>query len=492
MIPDLCKRKEIIEMANIKKNFVYQTVYQIMSLILPLITSPILARTLGAEGLGTYSYINTIVSYFILAANLGMYKYGIRSIAAVRDDKERLNSVFWEIWNLHKMISILIGIVYVGIGLTLKEYRLYYMIMFLSYIGGVININWLFFGIEEFKKIAIRDMIIKMATFILIVCFVRADNGLLYYFIVNAVGSLVANLIYWVMYKKYICKTRVNFKGTMSHLKPMLILFIPVLLETLYTSMDKVMLGFMCAKSEVGYYENADKALIARTIIYSITTVLMPRMANLLAKKDFKEFNRLMKQATGITMLLSSAFAFGTAAIAREFSVIFWGEDFVQCTNLIIVMAMAMPAVVLSREVREQYLIPANKDNEYILSAASGAIFNFIANAIMIPRIGAMGAAVATLLSEYIVLIVQLIVVKNELEMYKYIHGNEIYFLFGFIMFVFVRFIGQTLGIHLYSLFIEIFAGILLYGVFCCGYWYVRKDTYYLSLFFNMLKKIKK
>lgn len=479
-------------MANIKKNFIWQTLYQIMSLILPLVTSPIISRSLQAEGLGTYSYINTIVSYFVIAANLGIYKYGIRTIATVRDDKNKLNKVFWEIWNLHKIIAVLIGIVYIVICITIKTNKLFYIIMFFSYIGGVININWLFFGIEEFKKIAIRDMFIKVLTFILIIFFVRLENGLFYYFIINAVSNLVSNLIYWFMYKQYIWKIKIKFGGLLKHLRPMLILSVPVLLETLYTSMDKVMLGYMCSKSEVGYYENADKALIARTVIYSITTVLLPRMANLLAKKDNEEFNRLMKQATAITILLSSAFAFGTAAIAKEFSVIFWGQNFEKCANLIIVMALAMPAVVLSREIREQYLIPANKDNEYILSAASGAVCNFVINLILIPQIGSLGAAIATFISEYIVLSVQMFVVRKEFKMYEYVRGNEIYLIFGLIMFSIVRFIGLTWGIHLYSLLAEIFVGAFVYVILCCLYWYLKKDMYYFNMVFSLIKKIIK
>lgn len=479
-------------MSNIKKNFFYQTIYQIMSMILPLITSPLLARSLGAEGLGIYSYLNTIVSYFILAANLGMYKYGIRSIAAVRDDRRKLNNVFWEIWNLHKIIAIGVGVIYIFLGMVMDEYRLFYFIMFISYIGGVININWLFFGVEEFRKVTIRDMIVKISTFILIVCFIRTKNSLIIYFIINSISSLISNWIYWFMNKQYVWKIKVKLRDCFKHFKPLMVLFIPVLLETLYTSMDKVMLGIMCAKSEVGYYENADKALIARTMIYSITTVLMPRMANLIAKRDYDEFNRLMKQATGITILLSSAFAFGTASIAREFSVIFWGKEFFRCTNLIIVMALAMPAVVLSREIREQYLIPANRDKEYILSAASGAICNFIANAIMIPMLGAMGAAIATLISEYVVLIVQLFVVKKEIKMYKYIHGNEMYLFFGIIMFMVVRFVGKTLGVHIYSLICEIFVGVIVYALLCCIYWLLIKDNFYFGIIKDILRKKKR
>lgn len=476
-------------MASIKKNFMYQTAWQIMQMILPLITSPILARTLGAEGLGTYSYISSIVGYFVLVANLGMYKYGIREIAAVRDDREKLSRVFWEIWKLHSLLAVFIGVIYIVFALFFSDYAIYFMLMLALYIGNVININWLFVGVEDFKKIAIRDMTVKLVTFVLIVIFIRSKESLPLYIIINAVGSLISNIIYWVMYGRYVKKIKVSIKETFYHGKAMCILFIPILLESLYTSMDKVMLGYMCEKSEVGYYENADKALIAKTIIYSITTVLMPRMANLLAKKDYDKFNKLMKDSTGIILILSSAFAFGTAAIAKEFSVIFWGSDFIRSAGLIMILALAMPAIVLSREIREQYLIPASKDKEYLLSAGIGAMANMIINILLIPQFGAIGAAIATVISEYLVLITQMIVIKEELYMYKYIHGNEIYFIFGIVMFVIVRNIGKLLGVHIYTIIVEILVGVMIYTVSCMIYWIISKQSYYLGMIKRLLSR---
>lgn len=201
------------------------------------------------------------------------------------------------------------------------------------------------------------------------------------------------------MYRQYVVNVRVSIRKSFLHLRPMYTLFIPVLLESLYVRMDIVMLGVMCIKSEVGYYENASKALIAQRMVYAITTVLMPRAANLLAQKDYKKYDRLMKQSTNITILIVSAFAFGTAAIAKEFSVIFWGTDFIRSADMIIIMALAMPAIVLSREVREQYIIPAGRDRKYMLSAAAGAMVNLLTNMILIPIYGANGAALATLIS---------------------------------------------------------------------------------------------
>lgn len=469
-------------MGNTKKNFMWHSAYVALEMILPLITSPILSRTLGAEGVGMYSYLYSIVSYFVLIANLGMYKYGIREIAAVRDDQKKLNETFWEIWKLHAILSLGIGCCYFVFVLFFSKHTFYFMIMSAIYFGGVININWLFIGIEEFKKITIRDMSIKIIIFLLIVFFVRGKNSLMIYITINSLGSFVSNFIYWIMCKKYVKNIVVSYKKMFSHLKPMLILFIPVLLESLYENMDRVMLGIMHVKSEVGYYENANKALIARTIIFSVMTVLMPRMANLLSKKEYDTFHRLMRQSTGIILVLAAAFSFGTAAIAKEFSVIFWGKDFARCTNLIIIMAMAMPAVVLSREIREQYLIPAGRDREYLLSAAAGTFSNLLINLILIPGFGATGAAIATLLSEYVVLLVQMIVIRHELSFVYYIHGNEIYFVFGILMFIVVRRVGYIFGTHLFSLLLEILVGGVVFTMFCVLYWKLSGQYYYLDL----------
>ncbi len=479
-------------MSSIKKNFMYQTMFQVLSMILPLITSPLLAKQLGPEGIGIYSYVNTILSYFILFANMGVYKYGIREIAATKDNKNNMSKVFWEIWYFHLIISFIIGIIYFIFSLFTKKYKIYFFLSLFSYIGNIININWLFTGLEDFKKVSLRDMAFKIIAFFLIIFFVRGDNSLVKYFILMVSCNFFGSWIFWIMAKNKINNSNIKISGIFSHWKGMLILFIPVLLESLYANMDKVMLGIMRPKSEVGFYENADKALIARTIICSITIVLMPKMTNILKNKETNKFDELMKKSTNIIVLLSSAFAFGTAAVSKEFSNIFWGSNFDYCTNLIIIMAMAMPGALLSREIREQYLIPASKDKQYLFSAGMGAIINLIVNLILIPIYGAIGAAIATLISEYSVLFFQMYGVRKELKMTNYLKGNSIYVLFGIIMFIIIRIYGNYLGIHIYTLLSEIILGAIIFSTLCYTYWKITKNTYYLDLFSSIIKKLKK
>lgn len=148
-------------------------------MILPLITSPILSRALGANGLGVYSYTTTILNYFVLIANLGIYRYGIRCIASAGDDKIERSKVFWEIFLSHILISVVIFGLYILFAVNFQgEYLQYYIVLTLMYLGGTLNINWFFFGIEEYKGVAIRDMVIKIATFVLIVLCVNNEHDL--------------------------------------------------------------------------------------------------------------------------------------------------------------------------------------------------------------------------------------------------------------------------------------------------------------------------
>lgn len=477
-------------MASIKKNFVYQVIWQVLSMILPLVTSPLLARTIGVEGIGTYAYVNAVASYFVLVANLGVYKYGIRELGAVNKDTEKISKKFREIWTLHGIISLFVGVLYIMYTLF-SEYKLYFSIMSLFYIGQILNISWLYAGVEDFKKVTIRDTVAKLASFVLIVIFVRDKDDLIKYIIIMASSIFGGSIIYWVSFRKYVKKVPVEWKNIVPHIKGFLILFVPVLLESVYSVADKIMLGVMDTKTAVGFYENAEKALIANRIIHALSIVMTPRLSYLIANNSRNQVHQFMKKSIDVSMLLSVAFAFGTAAVAREFSVVFWGKEFSVCTNLIIVMAMAMPAMAIARVIREEYLISAKEDKKYILSAGVGAAVDVVLNIFLIPYCGAMGAAISTLAAEYAVLLTQCIVIRKQLPLSKYMKGNYVYVLFGILMFILVRIIGNVIGISLFSLLLEITAGVILYSVMCFIYWEITDQVYYFEVLKKIFKKIR-
>ncbi len=477
-------------MANLKKNFMYQSMYQILTMILPLVTSPILSAALGAEGVGIYTYVTTIESYFVLVANLGIYKYGTREIAKVQSNREEVSRVFREIWILHALLSIAVGFLYIFYIVMAGEYLLFFSISFLGYIASAANLGWLFAGMEDFRKITIRDAAVKVAAFFLIIILVKDETDLAAYFWLMSICSLLAVSFYWVLYREYIDKVKVDVRGICRHFRGMLVLFIPLLLESLFNSMDKVMLGVFCSKAEVGYYGNAEKALICKRLIYSLSIVLLPKMSYLISMKNREEYDRLMKQSVGLIILLSSVFGLGTAAVAKEFSEVFWGADFAACADLIIIMSAAIPGTMAANTIREQYLIASGNERKYLFAAGTGTLVNLVLNLLLIPRYGAVGAAIATLASEYTVCIVQIIVVRKDIPIVSYLRGNGIYLLFGIVMFAVVRWSAGRMSGGVAALLAEIALGGCVFVMMCVIYWLAAGQYYYLRLMRKYGKKV--
>jgi len=247
-------------MESIKKNFIYNILYQILIIILPLITAPYISRTLGANAVGIYSYTNSIAYYFLLVAMLGIGNHGNRSVASVRDNQEKLNETFSSIFSLQFItfsISILTYILYVLF--ISKDNQLISFIQLIYIASGLFDISWLFFGLEKFKITVTRNTLIKIGTVVCMFIFVHSPEDLWKYTIIMSGGTFISQIYLWGYVKKYVKFKWVGFKRIFSNLKPVLILFIPVLAYSIYKVMDKIMLGNMSGYAEVGFYNNAEK-----------------------------------------------------------------------------------------------------------------------------------------------------------------------------------------------------------------------------------------
>lgn len=475
-----------------KKNFLYQSFWQILTIILPLITSPILSRVLGADGIGTYAYLSAIEGYFSIVADLGVYRYGVREIAKVKDDQENINKIFSEIWIVHTIIFLVVTLFYLIYIFGFSKYQHYMLLFFLMYIGDYLKINWLYTGIENFKKITIIDSIIKLFSFFGIVFFINSKSDLALYIILMSCSSFISSIIYWVLSPKYVKFTKVKFSSALKHFKGIVILFIPVLMENIYTNMDKVMLGLLSTSSEIGFYDNATKALISNRVIYAISLVITPKMVGLARDKSADEINKLMFRCVEISMILSCAFAFGTASVSTPFSILFWGEEFTPCILLIKVLVISMPAMALSRIIREGFLITTDQDDKYLFSSFFGAFSNFVLNALLIPKYSALGASIATVVSEYVVLVAQIFIVKKQVNFTAMIKSQYIYVIFGMIM-LGINLLVQNFwtGSSFLLLMIQVAVGVVVYSSLCLIYWKKTGNEYYLGLIKNTLRKKK-
>ena len=479
-----------METTSIKRNFMYQIAYQVLIIILPFVTSPYIARVIGAEGLGIYSYSYSIAYYFVLFSMLGLSNYGNRAIAQCRDKENELSETFSNIVSLHMLFSCICCVVYILYVVFLAKERLYAGVQFAYVISGLFDISWFYFGIEKFKLTVTRNTIIKILNVIFVLIFVKKPDDLWKYCVIMAFGMLISQISLWFPLKKFVAFQKPTWKKMKRHIKPLLILFIPAIAVSLYKYMDKIMIGAMSSKVQLGLYENAEKVInIPLTIITSFGTVMLPKMSNLVASNNKEKTNQYILMSMKYVMCLAFALSCGLAGIGNVFARFFWGQEFDLSGVLIMGLSITIPFVSFANIIRTQYLIPSEKDKEYLSSVIGGAVVNLIVNTLLIPRLGAIGATIGTILAEIFVCMIQTLSVKRELPILQYIKNIWIFAAFGVIMFVGVFCIGNVMEHTAFALFLQIICGMLIYGGLCMLYFILIKDTMFLKMWHKIKKK---
>ena len=475
-------------MKSLQKNFLYNVLYQILLVILPLITAPYISRTLGATAVGVYSYTYSVAYYFLLIAMLGIGNHGNRSVAAVRDDREKLNKTFSSIYSL-QVITFSIAILAYAIYLVLfvKDNRLIVLLQLIYVTSGLFDIGWLFFGLEQFKLTVARNTLIKISTVVLMFVFVHKPSDLWKYTLIMSAGTLFSQAYLWLYVKKYVSFEKCSVKEITSNIKPVLILFIPVLAYSIYKVMDKIMLGNMSSYDQVGFYNNAEKIInIPMGIITALGTVMLPRMSNIVANGDKKRVDDYIRISAKLVTLLSSAIAFGLMGVSSVLAPVFFGDEFIACGEIIRLLSVTVFFIAWANVIRTQYLIPNKRDSIYLTSTMVGAILNLI-----IPKYQANGAAFGTIVAEFSVMLVQMVAVKNELPMRKYIMSYSPILIIGLIMAVLVDRIGIKLGVSVSTLAIQILAGGFFFCIATIAYLRISNDEMW-RLGVDSIKKRKK
>lgn len=473
---------------SLKSNLSYQTIYQFLNICLPLITAPYLSRVLGPAGLGVYSFVTSISDFFILFAMLGINNYGTRCVAECKHDKSELTFVFKEIYCIQLITSIACIILYGVYIVFLCEYNsLIATIQGIAVLSCLLNINWFFFGLEEFKLTVMRNMFIRIVTFFLIILLVNKETDLWLYTLLMASSTLVSNFVLW-FFLPYFITIRKNRKLELKkHIKPIILLFIPLMAMSIYHLMDKVMLGWLSTYKETGYYYNVDKIInIPAGILLGIGTVMLPRITSLITEgKKNESVGLFLKTLEGL-IVTSVAISFGTAAISDEFIPFFFGEGYNNCILLTIVLCPVLIIKAFSLTIRNVYLVPNHKDKYYIQSVVAGAVVNIIINYLLIPKFDALGAVIGTLFAELVACIWQYYAVRKELKYVSTIVRSFSYFIIGCVMYVVVRLTANMLtNFSLFvRLLIEIVIGGAVFSIICLLFWQKTKNDF-LALFIN-------
>lgn len=448
-----------------KKNIFYNISYQLLLMIIPFITSPYLSRIIGKEGVGIYTYTYSISHYFVLFSVMGLANYGNRAIAQKRCNKEELNITFCGIYIMQIVFTIISCIIYlIGVFVLGAQYKQILLIQTMFVLSAAFDVSWFFYGIEQFKLMVVRNAIVKISTTIFIFLFVKESTDLWKYAFIMAAGTMISQIFLWLKLPKYVQFKKPTWKEIYKHIKPNIILFVPVIAVSLYRIMDKVMLGKISTMEETGLYENADKLVtLPLTIITSIGVVMMPKMANMFIRGENKKTDTYLRDSMQLVLALSIPMAYGMAAIAKEFAPIYYGKEFADCGILIMALSPILIFSSVANVIRTQYLIPKEKDKIYIISVISGAAVNLIINFIFIPKMGAMGAVIGTFFAEFIVMFVQCISIRREINFKQYFKDSVPFFLSGLIMFFILEGLETIMKASLITVFLQIIVGAGIY-----------------------------
>ena len=454
-------------MKSENKNFLLNVIYQMLTYVFPLITVSYISKRLGVDNVGIYSYTYSIVYMFMLAGMLGINNYGNREIAKVRDNKKELSFVFWSIYRLQLM---LVGIAIIGylsyLLLWCKTYKGIAIIQGIYLLSVCFDVNWFYFGLEKFRLTITRNCIIKVASLLLILCFVRTQNDLGVYTFIMA-GSTVASQLYLVVsLYKYVDSAKPTICDSLKHLKGCAVLFIPVLSFGIYRVMDKTMLGSLSTVTELGYYENAERLInIPISIINALGTVMLPRMAYLIQNKT-SDSKKTIYASMKLALLLASVMASGLYLISDDIAVVLFGREFLKSGSIIRALSITILASAWANVIRTQYLIPMRMDSTYVLSTIGGAVVNLVLNILLIGKYGAYGACVGTIAAEYFVMLYQTVHVRKNLDIGKYTKLLLKDLLSAGIIMGIAYCVGRFFTMIYIRLAVNIFTAVMLFAVF--------------------------
>lgn len=405
---------------SIAKNAILNIVYKISSILFPLLTYPYVSRILLSDGLGKVAFFTNVTNYALLIGSLGISTYGIRAVAKCRDSKEDLVRVSKELLFINTIVTVLVLFALFCSFFFVDKFRTN-SFLFLICIGQVaispISMEWLYGGLEQYSYITIRAVIFKIISLLLIFLFIHTRDDYKIYALITAfgyVGNYICNFIHSRKYINWKYKNKLNLK---VHLKPTLWLFASLLSVNIYTNVDSIMLGFICGDSALGLYDIAVKAkTVLLSLINAISAVLLPRLSYYVSQKNDTLYGDMLRKSIRVIFIIAIPLTIFFEIAAADCILVLGGEHF---RAAIPCMMILMPILLISgfsNITGNQILIPHNMDSCFTKAVTAGAVVDIVLNAILLPRFSLYGAAVATVIAEFVQMLIQVMYSRRYLK----------------------------------------------------------------------------
>ncbi|NMM65090.1 oligosaccharide flippase family protein [Clostridium sp. P21] len=456
---------------TIKFNSILNIVYTTLKILFPIITFPYASRILGPTEIGRINFANTFISYFILLASLGIPTYAIRECAKVKDDKSKLNSVYSELLSLNFIFTFISYLCLVVVLNTFDFNKYKNLIYFysISIIFTTIGVSWIFNVFEKYFYIIMRSLIFQVISLILLFVFVKSKNDYMIYAGLIIFSNVGSNILDFGYARKFVTFSLKSISNIKRHIKPILIMFSVTIASTIYVNLDVTILGMLKSAREVGLYTAATKINLALvTLISSISTVLLPRLSYYISRNNTDKYDYLIYKTVDFIMMVAIPISVGLFVLSKDIIVLFSGIGFIDAFMQMRILAIGICCSRLNYIIAIQIFIPIDKEKYSLYSTLCGAIVNCILNYFMIPKWGGNGAAVATVISEIIVLLCCLYLLNRLNYMNKFIKclGNcWQYILASFEIVIIAIFINKINSNLIQKLFLIVMISIISYFI---------------------------
>lgn len=413
-----------MEKQSIKKNIIYNFIKTCSALVFPLITFPYISRVLQPDHIGKCDFGQSIVNYFSLIASLGITTYAIRECSVVSKDKKKLSNLASQIFSI-SILTTLVAYILLVISLLffkqLEEYRLLILIQSTSIVMITLGADWLNSAMEDFRYITIRTFCFQIISLIIMLLFVKEPEDYLKYAMISVFSSSGASIVN-IWYRRRYCKvtftTHIDWK---KHIGPIILLFVMLLSQLIFSNADKTMLGIMKSDYEVGIYSTAVKITnIVRQVVTAILWVIMPRLSLYFAGKDYDKINNFLRRILSFIIVISLPCVVGVEVMAKEIILLIAGKNYMgSVLALRILMISLFFSFFGGSFIGNIILLPAKREKDFMIVCCITAVVNVVANAVFIPYFGVYGASATTAFSEFLIFVLLLPKVDKEIHIEK-------------------------------------------------------------------------
>jgi O-antigen/teichoic acid export membrane protein len=404
---------------SIKFNFIMNAILTVSQVLFPLITFPYISRVLRVEGSGVVAFATSVITYFTMFATLGVPTYGIRACARVRDDREKLSQTVQELLIISGITTIITYAVFFAMLFCVPKFaaqKELLMVVGVSIGLTTIGVQWFYNALEQYSYITVCSIVFKLIGLVLMVLFVKNPEDYIVYGVVYVIGNFGAYVLNFLRLRKFITFRKQGSYALKEHFRGTMLFFLLSAATSVYLNLDIVMLGFMKNDTEVGYYNAAIKVKnVLVTGVTSLGTVLLPRLSYYVQKKEKTEFQRTIAKAFEFVLLIATSVMVYFMIYAEESVLLLAGKDFLPAVVSMVILMPTVLLIGLSNITGMQILTPQGEETKVVYSVAAGAVLDFVFNLLLIPKYGAAGAAVSTLMAEFLVILVQGFYLREEL-----------------------------------------------------------------------------